>query len=275
MTRRWSLIAVIVALAAALAFVIIDMSGDGSAGGENKSASGPKLSSPTPKTPPPGKKNPPAKGTGRDLKGVGWWTTDDKAGTVAADVVGKHDGVLKGNVTWSNAPHGGALQFDGSTGYADTGAPVLDTVGKDYSVAAAVRLDADGFRTAVSLDGAQASVFFLQYVADQKRFSFSFSNARAMADSLGVPQFGRWYHLVGTYGHEDKTLRIYVDGKLAGQASAPVNPEQPAGNLVIGRGKYQGNQVDFWPGGIGNVHVYDRALTAPEIASLAANEPSV
>jgi Concanavalin A-like lectin/glucanases superfamily len=40
------------------------------------------------------------------------------------------------------------------------------------------------------------------------------------------------------------------------------------GHTVIGRGQYNNNPVDFWGGRIDQVHVYDRALSADEIAAL-------
>ena len=63
------------------------------------------------------------------------------------------------------------------------------------------------------------------------------------------------------------SLKLYVDGLLAGTASACVG-SAATGNTVIGRAKYGGNQVDFWRGGIDQVHVYDRALTDTEVADL-------
>ncbi|MER5542434.1 LamG-like jellyroll fold domain-containing protein [Streptomyces sp. NPDC002589] len=174
MTRRWSLIALIVALTVALTFVIIDI---------NSAADS-------------GKKKAPA--AGADLRGVGWWPLHEKSGTVAADKAGRHDATVQGGTKWVDGPRGGALELDGSTGYADAGDPVLDT-GRDYSVAAWVRLDNPGFRTAVSLEGQHGSVFYLQYSGYDQRFSLSFVNMRALAARVGPAVSGRWYHLVGTY----------------------------------------------------------------------------
>ncbi|MFI1105246.1 LamG domain-containing protein [Streptomyces melanogenes] len=261
---RWSLIGLIAVLAVSLTFVLIAMNGDSAAKAEPPAATpaGKKADSRVERAPAP-----PA------LRGVGWWPAHEKAGATAADLVGPHRATLRPGAGWTDSPFGGALLFNGSTGFADTGAPILDTAKADYSVAARVRLDADGFRTAVSLDGRQASVFFLQYVPDFHRFSFSFVNARAVANGTQPPKFGTWYHLVGTYTHADKKLRIFVNGALAGEVLAD-NPEQPAGSLVIGRGKFQGKATDFWPGAVSDVHAYHRALTPAEAAALAKREPA-
>ncbi|WP_392567457.1 PA14 domain-containing protein [Actinacidiphila glaucinigra] len=207
--------------------------------------------------------------------GVGWWPLHEGSGTVAKDVAGEHDGTLSGGTSWTTGPNGAALQFDGRTGSVDTGAAVLDTDRHDYSVAAWVRLDDKGhFSTAVSVDGDANSAFYLQYSQADKRFAFSFAGSRALAGTIGEPEAGRWYHLVGSYSHRDGRLRIYVDGGEAGSVRG-CNAEGPSGHLVIGRGKYGGNRVDYWGGAISDVHAYDRALTAAEVASLAAGEPAV
>jgi hypothetical protein len=65
-------------------------------------------------------------------------------------------------------------------------------------------------------------------------------------------------------------MTLYVDGQLAGTAS--YCPGTAAtGHTVIGRGQYQGSQVDFWSGSVDQVHVYDRALSASEVATLHAS----
>ncbi|WP_405595434.1 LamG domain-containing protein [Streptomyces sp. NBC_01092] len=205
-------------------------------------------------------------------KGKGWWPTDDEGGKTAEDRAGSHPAQFQGGVSWITAPDGRALLFDGRTGFLDAGAPILDTATKDYSVAARVRLDDKGFRTAVSQDSAEASTFYLQYSGEDDRFAFSFFNARAVAADAGPAELGRWYHLAGTYSQADRTLRIYVDGKPAGSAVA-LNEQRTDGNLIIGRGKSFGKEADFWAGAIADVHVFQRALAPAEVASLAAEEP--
>ncbi|WP_369392444.1 LamG domain-containing protein [Streptomyces sp. CG1] len=176
-----------------------------------------------------------------------------------------------GATQWVDGPRGGALAFDGSTGYADAGEPVPDT-GRDYWVAAWMRLDNPGFRTAVFIEGWHESVFYLQYSGYDRRFSLSFVNVRALAARVGPAAFGRWYHLVGTYLHSAGLLSLYVNGALAGSAHAD-NPEPAAGHLLIGRAKTDDEPADFWSGAICDVHAYQRVLTPSEVRALAAAEP--
>lgn len=261
MTRRWSLIALIVVLALALAGVIAYTAGVGSdtepdgKKPESQATSSGKTQRPSP------------------LRGVGWWPAHGDP----EDKVGKNDATLSGGTEWKNGPNGGSLQLNGTTGWADTGAEVLDTGSGDYSVAARVRLDAEGektIQTAVSQDGDKSSVFFLQYIGPEKKFAFSRVGTRTLSVSAEEPETDRWYHIAGTYSRADNRMKIYVEGKPAGSAEASGPATDATGNLVIGRGKIGGRQVDHWNGRIADVHAYDRALKPDDVADLAAHEPS-
>ena len=202
------------------------------------------------------------------LTGVGYWPLDEGTGTVTEDRAGDHDGTLVNGPTWTAGQSGAALQFNGSNQYVDTGAAILDTTG-NYTASAWVKLDSlGGFATAVSQDGTDHSAFFLQYSGADNRFAFSFAGIRALAPT--APETGRWYHLVGVRDVTTGTLTLYVDGQPAGTAHACLG-EASSGHTVIGRAKFNGNPVDFWRGAIDQVHVYDRALSAAEVAELYAS----
>jgi hypothetical protein len=199
------------------------------------------------------------------LDGVSFYPLDEGSGTVAKDAVGTHDATLVNGPTWTAGHSGSALQFNGTDQYADTGAAILDTTG-NYSVSAWVRLDKRGsFATAVSQDGDTNSAFFLQYSGQDDRFAFSFAGVRALAPS--APETGQWYHLVGVRDAASGTLTLYVNGEKAGSAPACLG-DASTGHTVIGRAKFGGNPVDFWPGSIDQVHVFDRALSADEVGQL-------
>jgi hypothetical protein len=199
------------------------------------------------------------------LTGIGYWPLDEGSGTVTADLAGDHDGTLVNGPTWVTGTSGNALQFNGSNQFVDTGAAIVATTG-NYSAAAWVRLDSlGGFATAVSQDGDRNSAFFLQYSGADNRFAFSFVGVRALAPT--APETGRWYHLVGVRDVSTGTLTLYVDGQRAGTANACLG-DTSSGHTVIGRARYGGNPVDYWRGAIDQVHVYDRALSATEVAQL-------
>lgn len=217
-------------------------------------------------------KGPPAPPAGTPgLDGVGAWSLDDGAGTTAADSVGKNPLTVSGGATWVPGKAGTALQLDGSTGYAASTSPVLTTDDRNYSVSAWVRFDQVGgaFQTVVSEDGDQASAFFLQYSGADRRLAFSFANARALASGITVEP-GRWYQLVGVRDITASTLTIYVDGAKAGSVSVLGNGDRATGPLTVGRGRFNGNPVDYLDGTVDQVRAFDRALSADEVAALYA-----
>ncbi|MGZ3146288.1 PA14 domain-containing protein [Lentzea chajnantorensis] len=178
--------------------------------------------------------------------GSGEWKLDETRGAVAEDSTGKNPLTLSPTgATWKD----GALQFH--NGSADTYGPVVDTTG-DYAVSAKVRLDEvpGNYATAVSQDGREReNPFYLQY--GQGAFAFSTPGGnRARFET--TPEIGRWYELKGE--RRGGEIRLYVDGALV--ATAAAGPAVVStGAFTVGRAKYNGQNVDFWPGAIKDVRV--------------------
>ncbi|MEV6448233.1 LamG-like jellyroll fold domain-containing protein [Amycolatopsis sp. NPDC051716] len=215
----------------------------------------------------------PAASADADPALAGHWAFDDGSGTTAADTAGSHPATLAGGAGWGPGIRGGALTTDGANGFADAGAPVLDTT-KSFSVSSWVKLDKTaGFQTFVSVDGSQVSNFFLQFRDDSRRFAFTRLAGDAPADGVVAsanfdPVAGQWYQLAGVYDASASTLSLYVDGTRQATVAAPT-AWAGTGHLVIGRGKYGGNPVDFVDGTIDDVRAYSGALTAAAAARLA------
>ncbi|MFC3687831.1 LamG-like jellyroll fold domain-containing protein [Aquipuribacter hungaricus] len=203
------------------------------------------------------------------LEGVGSWPADEGTGDVAEDVVGDADLSLRGGATWSPGRTGAGLQLDGTDDWAETAGPVVDTTGS-FSVAAWVKLDREGFfTTAVAQDGPVRSAFFLQKTGPENRFAFSTASQRALGTE--APVVGRWYHLVGTRDVSTGEYVLYVDGQRQGSFTSCAAGDVSDGPLTVGRAKFDGRAVDPWPGALDQVHAYDRALGAAEVAELFAS----
>ncbi|MEU4155413.1 LamG-like jellyroll fold domain-containing protein [Actinoplanes sp. NPDC026670] len=182
-------------------------------------------------------------------------------------------------ITDVRAGQGRAIRFDGMSGQASTGGPVVDT-GQSFTVTAWVRLtSAGGYHTAVGQDGAQASAFYLQR-AGSGRWTFAVPATDtvdpAFATAVGGPAVvNRWTHLAGVYDAAAATVTLYVDGirdatagTVAGRAFTSSGP------LTIGRSKYNGWAGNFWPGDIDDVRVLSGVLPAQQISRLALNTPA-
>ncbi|WP_162184952.1 LamG-like jellyroll fold domain-containing protein [Allokutzneria albata] len=172
---------------------------------------------------------------------------------------------------------GQAALLDGTSHFAQ-GSGVVGTA-SSFSVATWARLDRDnGWFTALSRDGSQASGFYLQYSQAENRWTMSMFDgdtagpAPARAMSKNPPQLGVWTHLVGTYDAATGRVGLFVNGVLEGEATIRSWPA--AGDFVVGAAKWQGKRVDHFPGALDDVRVYDRVLVPAEAAVLA-NQPVV
>jgi hypothetical protein len=198
---------------------------------------------------------------------VGTWPLDEGSGTVARDTSGAgHDLTLTGGPAWVPGESGTALQFNGTSQYGQASGPVVDTTG-NFSVAAWVKLDSTGhFATAVSQDGSSASAFFLQYSAADNRWAFSTVEGRALSDT--APVTSQWYHLAGVHDANRGTYTLYVNGQPQAKVLNQCLGDPSSGPLAVGRGFFGGNKTDYWPGTIDQVHIWNRALSAADVAAL-------
>jgi alpha-L-arabinofuranosidase len=207
---------------------------------------------------------------------TGHWTFDEGSGTVAGDSSGGGNNLtLTGGAAFGPGvvgPH--SLSLSGGTQYAASSAPVIDTT-HSFTVSAWVNLaNTNGFQTFVSQDGGQVSGFFLQLRGDTHQFAFTrlaYDSPAALgtiATSQIIPQPGEWYHLAGVYDSVKKTLSLYVNGALQ-QTQSFVPNWQASGPLAVGRGRFNGNPVDFVSGKIDDVRTYGGVLGAAAIAKLA------
>jgi len=87
--------------------------------------------------------------------------------------------------------------------------------------------------------------------------------------------FGEWSHVATTY--DGTTLKIYINGQLAGsQAYGPINTNTQT-PVLIGARQTQGNPSALFQGSIDEVQIWNKALSASEIAramgrSVSGNE---
>jgi hypothetical protein len=214
---------------------------------------------------------------------VGYWKFDDGSGTTAVDSsASSNNGMLNGGPTWTTGRINGALSFNGSSAEVDINKNVLDT-SKDYSVAAWVQLsNPNVWASAVSQDGTNVSGFYLQYtnpsIPNGGRFAFSLISSDSTqspttrAFSPFNPSTNIWYHLVGVHDATNNQIKLYVNGTLVDTQSVGA-AWNAVGETVIGRGRYGGNPVDFWPGLIDDVHMYNRVLSAQDVATLYNSAP--
>ncbi|MFI1950958.1 LamG-like jellyroll fold domain-containing protein [Streptomyces xinghaiensis] len=206
------------------------------------------------------------------------WQLDEAAGaTEARGSTPARTATLHGGATPGAAgKKGTALHLDGTSGYAATDVPVVNT-NRGFTVSAWVKLDEkpDSAAIAVAQPGNHRPGFELYYSAYFDRWVFNQYESdspdakvvRAMADAPGGVKVGEWTHLVGSYNGVDKYLQLYVDDELVGQTDLPSAWNARRG-LQIGAGSYDGQPDAFFPGAIDDLQIFDKRIVASEVTKL-------
>ncbi|QLH19343.1 LamG-like jellyroll fold domain-containing protein [Streptomyces sp. Rer75] len=172
---------------------------------------------------------------------------------------------------------GTALHLDGSSGYAATFAPMLDTT-KSFSVSAWVKLDDKKENcTFLSQAGNHASGFQLYYSKTYDKWVFNRHTndtdttqlIRSM--SKDAAKAGTWTHLTGSYSAEDQELSLFVNGQLQ-QSEKFTTPWRAEAGLQLGRLRYKGAWGENAHGAIDDVQLVQSPVSATDAAALGSGE---
>jgi len=192
---------------------------------------------------------------------------DEGEGTVAGDFSSyANDGELVGSATWVQGAIGTGLELTGGASVTIPEIPEYD-VTTDMSALAWIKV-ASVTTWARILDKStyQTSGFDLALNNDTHvpRLEFFVANTTSLVDGTTACDDDQWHFVVGTF--TDKTLRMYVDGVLEGEAQSAnavdINPNDLP--LTVG------NSADNNPltGIVDEIAMFNRALTAEEVASI-------
>lgn len=216
---------------------------------------------------------------------VSYWPFDEEDGTTAHDAVNGNDGTLT-NMTppgcWVSGKFGNALSFDGANDYVNCGAAVDNTIATGATLEAwikpAVQKHAGIISNDYTLGNKKGYDFFLWNASDPHgRLYIDFGNGAAVGRTWwaipGADWYGQWHHVAATW--DGSTVRLYVDGSEVATALLSGNYSDPGKDTLIG-GIYYGT-LPYCPfdGLIDEVGIWNRALSAEEIAFLALPDVSI
>jgi len=196
---------------------------------------------------------------------VGWWPGDGDA----SDIVGGNNGVMQNGAAFGAGEVRQAFRLDGINDYVEVanaaalnpGRITVDAwinpvapQGTDYSPI--VKKTGPGLVLGYALEFHGPGVMFWVYVNGAWR---------ASALSGAVPT-GQWTHVAGVY--DGQAVRLYVNGAALGGGTAVAGSITAATNpLNIGRDP-SNPTVRFYHGLIDEVEIFDRALSAAEVAAI-------
>ncbi|WP_309113160.1 proprotein convertase P-domain-containing protein [Saccharothrix sp.] len=214
-----------------------------------------------------------------------WWKADSvTTGALQDSSTSAYHAAISGPVTSTRDRLGGstgAVRLDGVTSHAATTTPVAPKTAAgtfgSFTAMAWVKLDkAEDWATAVSQDGPIHSGFALKYDHSPRSWQFSMPGAdgrASEANSLAMPQVGVWTHLAGVHDAAAGKLRLYVNGRLAGEADH-TSTWYAGGPTAVGRAKHNGVFDEFWPGDLDDVQVYPWAAAEVEVRSRMGTAPA-
>ena len=198
------------------------------------------------------------------------WKFEEGSGTTTADDIGDSDATVVG-ATWATGATGNGLDFNGTSDYVVVDdASALNVTGTEISLVAWINPrdggePGDGSRViSKSTDAAGSDDVFAMSVVDYRlRFRLDGEDM----DSFSIFRLNEWMHVAMVYDGVDK--RIYVNGVLdAATPQAKTDLIDTSGQAVhIGRRE---GDAQFFGGLIDEAQILNRALSAAEIASLAA-----
>ena len=194
---------------------------------------------------------------------IAMWNFDETAGSVAS-------GMLPGTVygaTWQAGRFGNCLSFDGVNDYVDVQHSELLHFKNAVTVEAWVNNSGGTSWQGIVYKN---NFFMLRRDADAEGGKISFfANAggalEPRVNGIQIPA-GSWFHIVGTYDYDKdvpgSNLKIYVNGELKGQVIRAGELDTSTGPVYIG---YEYG-TDYFNGMIDGVRIYNRALSADEVA---------
>jgi hypothetical protein len=188
------------------------------------------------------------------------------SGTTAADSSGNgNTGMISGATSSATGKFGRALSFDGINDIVNVADSTSLDLTAGMTLEAWVRPNATGWRTVLLKERPSGLAYALYGSTDNNRPSTE-ARTSVTFESRGPAALpaATWSHLAATY--DGATLRLYVNGVQVSSV-----PRSGVSSLEVGTGALRigGNTVwgEYFGGLIDEVRIYNRALSAAEIAT--------
>ncbi len=170
-------------------------------------------------------------------------------------------------------PAQGSAEFDGASDYIDTGLTGSEFPIDTFSFSFWLYMDElTSTQNIISIDKSDAgtlAAFYVKILTSTQKFRFDVvnsANSAKVAQTTQTFNTNEWYHLAGTFNGTD--IKLFVNGSNDGNGTFTGTLPTPTGNMAIGASYYNGSLVDWWPGNLANVAIWNRALSSDEINSV-------
>ncbi len=209
---------------------------------------------------------------------VAWWRMDDGAGNTATDSTSTAaDGSING-ATWTTGRRAGALQFSGGQSiHCGRRASLGGTT--PFTITAWVRVNAGTSQEGTIIqqrasDGWNGQYRF--YVSSTGRIGFYvYGNSAQQFNFTGSTAInnGQWHH-VAAVRDANGNAYLYLDGVLNGSVTGTTQ-RSLSSSISVGIGADIRDSNRFFRGRLDDIRIYNRQLSAEEIALVRNQAPDI
>jgi uncharacterized protein (TIGR02145 family) len=168
-----------------------------------------------------------------------------------------NNGTLTNGPTYSSS-NGGSIVFDGGNDFISfsTGLPSTDNLTYEAWVNPSVL---NGLRVILMPDNWIASSTAIEFDGNLLQFALYGESDKYSTYTFNT---NNWYQIAVVYSKSAKTISFYVNGSLTNTEN--YNNPSTVSNTTLKMGAWDGSSR-FFNGNIGQIRIYNRALTAAEI----------
>jgi len=211
---------------------------------------------------------------------VAHFALDEGAGAIATDSSGnRHDGQLTGGTWIADARFAGGLRL-GAGDFVSV--PSFPAATASFTVATWVRLSTDQLAmdndmwiaiAGTEIFAAGGWQLNIDNRLPRPRFDFAYWSAPLMGYlfvECECVETARWIHLAAVVDVDANLVTLYKDGSIGDQETRPSDISTGDSTLYLGRWNMNGRLLS---GDLDDLAIWNRALTANEIAALVAESP--
>jgi hypothetical protein len=215
---------------------------------------------------------------------IGWWKLNDAQGTDSSP--SGNNGVIHGAPFPANGVAGfNALQFNGSTDYIEMPTAVISSGDATFAAWVSKQHTVSGNNTVIGVfgtNGGARNSFYVSAGATNQIGFVQFQAGSFFTTSTTATAFpdNTWAHFAGTFVSSSGACQLYING-VSVAFTGTLNPGWGTGLVLTDIGvQYQNatnTYVEFWPGLLDDIRIYNRVLSADEILQLYAEpfEPPI
>jgi hypothetical protein len=213
---------------------------------------------------------------------VGWWKLDEGEGTLALDWSGHgNHGTIYSGATWQEGFDGGALRFDGLSGY--VALPIGATIStlKSATITTWVNFSNEGGAWQRIFDfgnGTAVYMFLTPRTETTGPMRFAITTAGGDSESLiDAPSTlaSGWHHVAVVINGATKNMYLYLDGVVVGSAATQVLPSDLGNPTQNWLGRSQWAADAYFDGSLDDFRIYDYAMAAGEIPKTMRGDPKL